>query len=338
MNFSIIVAVAVAATFGAVSLLVSGLLALFWPAAEKRLERLAPVRRARWILALRFSPTALALLASVSVTLPSFLEFEPRDTNEVAGRALSALAAAGAGLLAFGLARAIGRAARAGFLARRLTASATPVELAGAGMPAWRLEIPVPIVALRGWRRPRLYISGSVLDACPPRLLAAMAAHEAGHHRAADNLKSLLLSACADPLILAAAGRRMTLLWETASEEAADDAAVRSGTRPADLVDALLAVARLGTKESWARVPAAATAFYRGECLERRVRRLLDGPSVETADVRRGRRTAALLVLSVAWLLAAESLHRPVYRLVEQGVEHPSPTHLRALVVGHPRA
>jgi hypothetical protein len=338
MNFSIIVSVAVAATFGAVSLLASGLLALIWPAGETRLERLAPARRARWLFALRLSPTALALLASVSVTLPSFLEFEPRDTNEVAGRILSALAAAGAGLLAFGLARAIWSAARAKYLVRRLTASATPVVLDAAGMPAWRLEIPVPVVALRGWRRPRLYVSGAVLDACAPRLLAAMAAHETGHHRAADNLKSLLLSACADPLVLTSVGRRMAVLWETATEEAADDAAVRGGTRPADLVDALLAVARLGTRESWARVPAAATAFYRGECLERRVRRLLDGPSVESGDTRRGRRRAAVLILSVAWLLAAEALHRPVFRLVEQGVEHPSQPHLRALVVGHPRA
>jgi len=339
MNFSIIVAVAVAATFGAVSLLASGLLALAWPALERRLERLTPARRARRLFALRLSPTALALLASVSVTLPSFLEFEPRDTNEVAGRFLSALAAAGAGLLAFGLARAIWRAARAEVLVRRLTASAAPVALDGAGMPAWRVEIPVPVVALRGWRRPRLYVSGAVLDACPPRLLSAMAAHEAGHHRAADNFKSLLLSACTDPLGVTSVGRRMALLWETATEEAADDAAIAAGTRPADLVDALLAVARLGTGESWARVPEAATAFYRGECLERRVRRLLNGPCVESVDdVGRGRRRAAILVLSVAWLLAAESLHRPVFRLVEQGVEHPSQPHLRALVVGHPRA
>jgi Zn-dependent protease with chaperone function len=325
MTYFAIVSIAVAATFGAVSLAASGLLVLVWPAAEKRLASWPPARRARGLFALRLVPTALALLASASVTLPAFLEFEPRDTHEVAGRVLVALAAVGMGLLGLAGARFLWSAARTSSVARRFTATAAPAALPGTELLTMRLETPIPVVALHGWRRPRLYVSAAVLDGCAPRLLAAMAAHEIGHQRARDNLRGLLLSSCADPLTLIATGRRIVAAWEVAAEEAADDAAVEAGTQPQALIDALLAVARLAPAARWSSVPSPASAFYRGEALERRVRRLLDARPYDPtrSGRRRGRRVAAAALLLLAWLVAADWLHRPVFQLVEQGVDHP---------------
>src|SRR5262245_29018264 len=117
MTYFTIVAIAVAATFGAVSLVSSALLALAWPAFERRLAALPPARRARRLFARRRVPPALALLASASVTLPAFIEFEPRDTTEVAGRALTLLAAVGLTLLGLAGARLAWSAARTSAIA-----------------------------------------------------------------------------------------------------------------------------------------------------------------------------------------------------------------------------
>jgi beta-lactamase regulating signal transducer with metallopeptidase domain len=202
---------------------------------------------------------------------------------------------------------------------------------------AFRIDSPLPVVALTGSRRPVLFVAGCVLDRCETRLLAAMTAHETGHRRAADNLKRLLLSACVDPLGFSPAGRTIAAAWESAAEEAADDDAVAAGTSPADLAEALVFVARLSPHGAWPVVPAA--AFYAGGTLERRVRRLIENPESHRDVTRplRGRRIAAALLVAAAWLLAAEALHRPMYRLVESAVHH-SHHQLRGLVVDRPRA
>jgi hypothetical protein len=80
-----------------------------------------------------------------------------------------------------------------------------------------------------------------------------------------------------DPLSMTRAGGRLTELWHDAAEQAADDAAGTVAPEGrCDLAAALLNVARL--------VPAGqpvvylpASALYRGEDLERRIRRLVGG-------------------------------------------------------------
>ena len=203
-------------------------------------------------------------------------------------------------------------------------------------MPAVRVASPLPIVALAGWRRPVLFMSGAVIDGCTPRLLGAISAHEIGHRRAFDNLKRLALAACCDPLVRTATGREITAAWEAAAEEAADDAAVSLGAQPADLAEALLAVERLAPAGARLVVPAA--AFYQGGCLERRVRRLLvEGRLPVEAQPGRARRLLTAVVFLACWALAAEALHRPARRLLEHSVvAHPG--QLRALVVVRPRA
>lgn len=338
-GFYLLGAIVLCAAYGAVSLAVSGLVQLVWRFARRPIEALPARRRAARLLTLRLAPAAVAVLATLSVSLPSFLEFEPRDTEEVAGPLLAGFAALGAGLAGLGTARLVAARRRTRRVVRTWSIAARPARLEGVSIPAFRIDTPLPVVALTGSRRPVLFVAGCVLDRCEMRLLAAMTAHEAGHRRSADNLKRLLLSACVDPLGFSPAGRAIAAAWESAAEEAADDAAVAAGTSPADLAEALVFVARLSPHDGWPVVPAA--AFYAGGTLERRVRRLVEDP-VSHRDVarplgRRRRRIAAALLVAAAWLLAAEALHRPMYRLVESVVHHPD-HQLRGLVVDRPRA
>jgi hypothetical protein len=337
MTFYVLGACAVFATFGAVNVAVSAVLGIVWPMAKARLEARPARTRARWLLALRLSPVALGALASASVALPSFLEFEPRDTTEIPGLALTVLASVGLVLALVAAARMIRANAKTRRVLEEWSRTAVPVTLEGVALPVSRIGAALPIVALTGWRRPRLVVSGRVLDGFERRLLLAMAAHETGHRSSADNLWRLLLAAGADPLLACRAGREMIAAWEAAAEEAADDGAVASGTDPADLAEALVSVARLAPPAVWPVLPWA--AFYRGAGLDRRVRRLLEMPplSATSAPPRRLRRALGALLIASALMLAAESLHRPLHRLLERSVATPHPE-LRALVVGHPRA
>ncbi len=307
----------------------SGALRLIWPLAKTRIAQLDPRPRARCLLLLRLAPAGLGLLATASVTLPAYWRFEPRDTHEAAGTSLLTLAAAGLLLLGLSAARLLWAAAGTRRLRREWTRCASAVAVPGVALPVYRLEGTLPIVALTGCRRPTLFIAGAVLDECAPRLVSAIAAHETGHQRAGDNLQRLLWTSSADPLAFSAAGREMAAAWETATEEAADDDALSSGTPALDLAEALLSVARLAPDSAWPTVPAA--AFYRGGRLERRVRRLLRS-GVARSVPSPGRAAAAALLLAMLWLLAAEALHRPIHRLVERSVTRPQ-AELRVLVV-----
>jgi hypothetical protein len=329
VTFYLLGALVVLATFGAVTLAASGVVRLLWPLTRARIAPLHPRPRARRLLLLRAAPAGLGLLASASVSLPAYLRFEPRDTNEEPGPALLALAAAGLVLACLFAARLLWAAASTRRLRREWARFASTVTVPGVAFPVYRLNGTLPVVALTGWRNPSLFIAGAVLDGCPPRLVSAIAAHESGHQRAGDNLQRLLWTASADPLSFSSAGREMAAAWETATEEAADDDALSSGIPAIDLAEALLSVARLAPASAWPSVPVA--AFYRGERLERRVRRLLGSGDTRSARTP-WRAAAAALLLAVLWLIAAEALHHPMHRLVERAVSRPQ-AELRALVV-----
>ena len=334
MTFYVLGAYAVLATFGAVTLMMSGALRLIWPLSRTKIAQLDPRARARCLLLLRLAPAGLGLLATASVTLPAYWRFEPRDAAEVAGPALLALAAAGLLLVCLSMARLLWAAAGTRRLRREWARSACAVTVPGVTLPVYRLNGTLPIVALTGCCRPTLFIAGAVLDGCTPRLVSAIAAHETGHQRAWDNLQRLLWTATADPLAFSRAGREMAAVWETATEEAADDDALSSGTPAIDLAEALVSVARLIPASAWPAIPAA--AFYRGERLERRVRRLLRSGVARSVRAP-GRAAATVLLLAVVWLLAAEALHWPLHRLVERAVSRPQ-AELRVLVVDIPPA
>ena len=232
-------------------------------------------RRAAKLSWLRLLPSTAGWIAATLV-LVAFVAFEPRDRHEVVGRSLPILAALAGAILTTAAWRAIAILRATRRIVRTWMLDASPVSCGSATTPAFAVSTAFPIVAVVGLFRPRLVIARSVLDACTPEELQAVLAHEQGHADRRDNLRRLLLSCAPDVLAWLPAASRLVNEWHEAIEDAADDDAERAG---ADgrlrLAEALLKVARLApTSVLEARLPA--SALYRGECLDRRVRRLLD--------------------------------------------------------------
>ncbi len=281
------------ASFAAVNLAVSPMALALWRAARRDPDGTQAADRAAGLLLVRGLPVMVAMPLVAGLVVPAFHLFEPRQSDEVVGASLMALAAVGAGLVAAGLVRGWRALRTTRRLVRRWLRNARPVDLGGRRIPTLCIESDFPVVAVVGLIRPRLLVARQVLDACTPQQMRAVVAHETAHVRAWDNLKRLAIRSCPDVLALAQAGRQMERDWYLAAEEAADDRAA-TDTSPAalDLAEALLTVARLAPARPGDVFPV--SALFEGEGVERRVRRLLDG--------RRPRRRVPL------WLAAARAL------------------------------
>ena len=296
--------------------------ALIVPMVAGILPRGSGASRARRLALLRMFPSTLAMGVGAAVLL-SFVAFEPRQEGEYMGAVIPALAAFGLLLIAGSLWRThqLARATRA--LEQRLMATAQPVPLHGISVPAFCVEAEFPIVAVVGWRRPRLIIARSVLESCSKDELTAVLAHEQGHIDRRDNLRRLMLSVAPDVLAWLPASERLLTAWREAAEDAADDDAAQSGTEGrARLASALLKVARLAPgRRTSGLMPA--SALYNGDGLDRRVRRLLaPGPvALErrvSPWVQRLKRgvwmaggvAAAILTLDVVHAAAEAIIHR----------------------------
>jgi hypothetical protein len=275
--------------------------ALIVPAIAGCLTRGSGALRARRLASLRMFPSIIAA-ATGGVVLLAFAIFEPRQEDEYMGAAIPGLASFSLLLIAGSVwrARRLARATRA--LEQRWMSSATPIPLAGISVPAFAVEADFPIVAVVGWRRPRLLIARSVLASCSPDELTAVLAHEQGH---IDRLAWLPVS------------ERMLAAWREAAEDAADDDAARTGTDGrVRLASALVKVARLAPgRRASGLMPA--SALYSGDGLDRRVRRLLDPPlsgSERRAAPWRARVWRSALVLGglAAAALALEGVHAAI--------------------------
>jgi Zn-dependent protease with chaperone function len=235
----------------------------------------APVDRASFLIRLRLLPLVASLAWSV-LAMCSFFLFESRS-DERTGLVLPLLAIAAAALLLSAAVRLGTTLVRHRRIVNGWLNAATPITLTGVGIPVMRVESEFPIVAVVGVFRPRLVIARSVLEACTPDELEAILEHECRHITRGDNLWRTLLIALPDPLGWLRVGREIDLAWHDATEEVADEAPGlgRGDAGRVALASALIRVAKLvpaGLPVS--EIPA--SALYRGEPLERRVRRLLD--------------------------------------------------------------
>jgi hypothetical protein len=261
------------------------------------------------------------LLLSAGLFLPAWLAHESRDTREQVGAALAALA----GLSALVLGAGALRACRAWLATRRLERewrrSAKPVELPGAGLPAFAIDQPFPVVSVVGLLRPRLYVAHQVLGAMSRAELLAVVAHERAHVEARDNLRTLLLSACPDPLAFTAIGARMRLAFGLAAEAEADERAVGGmAARALDLAGALVRVARMAPPGAHVALPV--SALDGGAGLTGRIRRLAAYEDCPRSPGARGRAWTRLWWLPLLLLLPAAypSALRAVHVLAESAV------------------
>jgi hypothetical protein len=300
-------------SFAAILCILSLVSALTSPAIARRLEQKGPRSRAAVLLALRLLPPIAGLFGAFGIVLPMFLWFEPSDTNEPVAITLAVAAVAGAGWLTRGAWRALSgwRATRA--LARAWRTRGRRLDMFDPPVPVFAIDETYPLVAVVGFRRPQLFISERVLRACPPDEVRAMILHECAHVAARDNIKRFVLRAC--PALLSA-NRGVEHLWGCAAEEAADAAAatLRPGLRT-DLAHGLIRVARLATST---HRPLSASAFYLGDAIEARVRRLLepDEPEIAFSISIRALSFGFAAVVCVSFVVFGSALHDALEAIV----------------------
>jgi hypothetical protein len=233
-------------------------------------------RDASGLALVRLLPAGAALALTLLVLGPGYFEHEQRGEPEGSGYALWMLAFAGLWIIGASLARVAASCLRTAAIRRQWLAAGRPVTIAEAGMPAYVLEVPFPLVAVLGILRPRLFISRTVLDECSAPEMTAIVEHERAHVLRRDNALRLLMDAAPDLLGLTRLPRVIAAAWHQAVEHRADDAA----TRRTDLASALVKVARLATASPAIELPA--SALYRGEghdLIGVRVRRLIGAGS-----------------------------------------------------------
>jgi len=273
--------------------------------------------RANALLRLRLLPVSVALLAAAFAAV-GLWRFESREAHEVFGWTLRAGAALGACVITIFVLRLWQAHRETQRLLALWLADATRIALPGVTVPAYRVDTGFPVVAVVRMLRPILIVDAAVLDACTHEELAAILAHEQGHLRRWDNVRRALFSATPDLLAWTPAGTTLADDWRIATEEAADDLATEQGgdTR-VHLAQALIRVARLAPSAvaasspiDLARLPA--SALYRGDSVEGRVRRLFAAPA-GFGDQRRGPALAVCLSLLTTGLL----LQRQIHDLVE---------------------
>lgn len=291
---------------------ISMLTVLIWRATRRR--RL----RADSLFFMRMLPAIGSASVLFGVILPAFLIFEPRGTTERAGPALLVFVVAAGALVVFGLRRVIVSWLHTRRFERVWTAAG--VESAYPGMPvrAYRVPSGLPLAALVGVFRPRLFVSGSFLDALSADEQQAVLDHEAGHLRSRDNLKRALMRLAPDWLAISSAGREIEATWALAAEEEADDrAAGPDRARSLDLGSALLKASRLAAMPS-----GVASSFCDGAPIAKRVERLLGDPPVRRGPLmtRSARWACALATLVAGAFLAVPAL-QAAYAITE-GVVH----------------
>jgi Zn-dependent protease with chaperone function len=229
-------------------------------ALGRTLRRRSAATQAQVLLYLRLLPLACALIFVLGFIVPAYLHHEPHLTDEVVSLKLAVFAA----LCFAGLALAVWRGLHSWIATRRLVADwlrhSQPVELAGVGVPVYRLRHRFPVIAVVGVARPRLFIAEHLFDELSAEELSAAVMHEHGHLAAHDNLKRATLRACRDVLMLVPAGRTLDNAWVEQSEAAADEHAAHAGgaSLALDLASALVKIARLVPLGATPRMPAGA--------------------------------------------------------------------------------
>jgi beta-lactamase regulating signal transducer with metallopeptidase domain len=253
------------ASFFACSTLLAAIVALWW--------RVRPVADVDRLFALRMLPAVGGLLLTLGIVAPAFVRFEPPHEGEQAGPMLLVLAACGAFAIAAGLVRATRAIVRTHELRRRWLSESSAMPAFDGAMPAHLIDVPYPVVAIIGIRRPVLVISQRVTGGCSADEVQLIAAHERAHLRARDNMKRLLIDGCPDVLRWTSTGDAIASAWAASAEDAADDAATRGDRRARiALASVLVRVARMAVGN--APAPQLVSALVGLAGVERRVRRL----------------------------------------------------------------
>jgi beta-lactamase regulating signal transducer with metallopeptidase domain len=211
---------------------------------ERRLKNASARSMADLVLVLHLLPFSLAAAMSIGLALPAFMKFEPPSTKEMVSVPLVALAALGCGVLLVMISRTlrIWRATR--IVQREWQKHSYPVSGVAGGVPLYRVDSKISLLAVTGVFKPTIFISRAVAEALTPEELSAALSHEIAHVRSHDNLKHVLMKVMAPPSCFQ--GRTSAReSWINASEIAADEGALAQGASALELSSALIKVGRL---------------------------------------------------------------------------------------------
>jgi Zn-dependent protease with chaperone function len=305
MSRGLTLCVVILAMYGLLSVLLTILVAIGWRCGLWR----SPAT-SREILSIRALPSAGALFISLTIVLPAFLEYEPVHELEDAGPSLLALALFAVVVVGDGIRRGWrGWVAARAFLQRcHPIGNYSVSEEHNVNI----VDMPAPLVAVVGTWRPRIVAARHVAAACSQEEFRQIAAHEAAHVSARDNLKLMLLLASPDALAWLPIGVALAARWRAAAELEADERAAGSDPRKrVALAAALIKVARLSMSADCPH-PGLSMAIALDN-IEVRVRRLLAPPPI-------ARRTLTLEAIAACALLMpmiAVPLYALVYQLTE---------------------
>ena len=263
--------------------------------------------RAEILFVMRIGPPVIAIIAIAAFMIPSYLTYEPPNTNEVISWKLGALAV----LSAIGVGLAAWRGLRSWFATRNLLrdwlSTSERIELNGIRIPTYILQnSSFPIIAVVGALRPRLFIATHVLETLSQEELAAAIAHEYGHLVAGDNFKRSVMRISRAALLIIPCGRSLDRAWAEASESAADEHAAQESSFVAlNLASALVRIARMIPQGQRPVMPAAVSAFLVGSedapGVRVRVRRLVELAATDPAMLA----SNASIVRFLPWLVLA---------------------------------
>jgi beta-lactamase regulating signal transducer with metallopeptidase domain len=249
--------------------------------------------RAGSLLVLRMLPAIGSAGLVLGLVVPAFWSFEPRATAERPGPALVVFVILAGLLIGAGLQRAIASGLHTRRLEHRWKAAAVSSTSPGLPVIAYRVPSDMPLAALVGVVRPRLFLSGQFLDALSAGERRSVLEHEVGHLRSFDNLKRTMMRLAPDCLGFLSAGAQIERAWAIAAEEDADDhAAGPDRARSLDLAGALLKASRMAPIRC-----AHASNFCDEGTIARRVARLLN-------DAPEHREQARPFAPRIAWTLA----------------------------------
>ncbi|MGH9346791.1 MAG: M48 family metalloprotease, partial [Vicinamibacterales bacterium] len=189
---------------------------LYFAAALVARRSRAPAPDAGRLFARAVWPTLVPVFVAALVLLPSFLWHEAPQQDEWPGAILVLLALAGGARLGVNLIRAIRTLVASRALVRAWQRGATPLPHEPWGLRASKIDTGFPVVAVAGLFTPHVFVDRRVLDACSPAELAAVAAHERAHVAVRDNLRRLMIAACAG------LASDTAVAWRAAAERAAD--------------------------------------------------------------------------------------------------------------------
>ncbi|GMR05269.1 MAG: hypothetical protein BMS9Abin24_069 [Thermodesulfobacteriota bacterium] len=125
-----------------------------------------------------------------------------------------------------------------------------------------------------GLLRPRIYLSTGLIKKLTRAELRAVVLHEAHHRRHRDPLRYFLAAFIKDMFFYLPIGVHLASRLRFLRERAADDSAVSRTQDPLNLAGAMVKVARLGAGALPGHREA---AFFKGEPVEGRIRRLVEG-------------------------------------------------------------